>query len=175
MLISAAVQTVVFCVKNMIIFHFQFHRKSLVSVTFLSHWIEQHIPRLIVGIHRYILHVLSTAYREAGQLASAVSTRQILPLLLVLLPLLCLLFFFPVVPQPVFGTLTTPLFYLPSVPYMEQINSILPNSILSYCRLSQRPSSEALFSYFFGGMRIIHPYYMAMKSSHHHTICICSR
>jgi hypothetical protein len=48
-----------------------FHRKSLVSATFLSHWIEQHVPRLIVGIHRYILHVLSTAYREAGQLASA--------------------------------------------------------------------------------------------------------
>lgn len=48
-----------------------FHRKSVVSVTFLSHWIEQHIPRLIVGIHRYILHVLSTAYREAGQPASA--------------------------------------------------------------------------------------------------------
>jgi len=48
-----------------------FHRKSVVSVTFLSHWIEQHIPRLIVGIHRFILHVLSTAYREAGQIPSA--------------------------------------------------------------------------------------------------------
>lgn len=48
-----------------------FHRKLVVSVSFLSHWIEQHIPRLIVGIHRYILHVLSTAYREAGQVAGA--------------------------------------------------------------------------------------------------------
>ena len=89
-----------FGVRNVITFHFQFHRKSVVSVTFLSHWIEQHIPRLIVGIHRYILHVLSTAYREAGQItsavsASAVSTQQILPLILVLLlPLLCLFFFF---------------------------------------------------------------------------------
>ncbi|XP_023720002.1 uncharacterized protein LOC111871259 isoform X2 [Cryptotermes secundus] len=48
-----------------------FHRKSCVSVTFLSHWIEQHTPRLIVGIHRYVVHMLSTVYREAGQLASA--------------------------------------------------------------------------------------------------------
>jgi hypothetical protein len=48
-----------------------------VSVTFLSHWIEQHTPRLIVGIHRYIVHMLSTAYREAGQLASAVSVQYI--------------------------------------------------------------------------------------------------
>jgi hypothetical protein len=61
--------------KNRAIFHFQFHRKLIVSVTFLSHWTEQHTPRLIVGIHRYIVHMLSTAYREAGQLASAVSVQ----------------------------------------------------------------------------------------------------
>lgn len=99
----------VFGVRNIIIFHFQFHRKSFVSVTYLSHWIEQHIPRLIVGIHRYILHMLSTAYREAEQVTSAVSTQQILPLLVLLLP--SSPFFasssFSVVPQHVYGTLTS--------------------------------------------------------------------
>jgi hypothetical protein len=64
-----------FNLKNWVTFYFQFHRKSCVSVTFLSHWIEQHTPRLIVGIHRYVVHMLSTAYREAGQLASAVSVQ----------------------------------------------------------------------------------------------------
>jgi hypothetical protein len=107
----------------MIIFHFQFHRKPVVSVSFLSHWIEQHIPRLIVGIHRYILHVLSTAYREAGQVAGAVSTRQILSLLLVLLFPSSPFFAsssFPAVPQPGFGALMSPLLCLPSVQYLEE-------------------------------------------------------
>jgi hypothetical protein len=48
-----------------------------------------------------------------------------------------------------------------SVPYLEQINSIL-----SYCMLFHRPSSsKTSYCYFFGGMRIIHPYYMGMKRS----------
>ncbi|PSN56687.1 hypothetical protein C0J52_00006 [Blattella germanica] len=48
-----------------------FHRKPVLSITYLSHWIEQHTPRLIVGIHRYVVHVLSTAYREAENSGSA--------------------------------------------------------------------------------------------------------
>jgi hypothetical protein len=50
-----------------------------------------------------------------------------------------------VVPQPVFRTLTSPLFCIPSVPYLEQISSIL-----SYCMLSHMPSSsKTSYRYFF--------------------------
>ncbi|KAJ9588920.1 hypothetical protein L9F63_017798 [Diploptera punctata] len=48
-----------------------FHRKSVLSVMFLSHWLQQHTPRLIVAVHRYVVHVLSTAYREAQQNTSS--------------------------------------------------------------------------------------------------------
>ncbi|XP_049792971.1 uncharacterized protein LOC126202926 isoform X3 [Schistocerca nitens] len=44
-----------------------FHRKKTLSVTYLTHWIQQHCPRLTVGLFRFVVHVLSTAYRSLGQ------------------------------------------------------------------------------------------------------------
>ncbi|XP_067015802.2 uncharacterized protein [Anabrus simplex] len=44
-----------------------FHRKTAVPTSYLVHWIEHHCPRLIVSIHRYVVHVLSTAYRALGR------------------------------------------------------------------------------------------------------------
>lgn len=43
------------------------HKKSTVSVSYLAHWIEHHCPRLINMIHRYVIHVLSTAYRGISE------------------------------------------------------------------------------------------------------------
>ncbi|XP_075219467.1 uncharacterized protein LOC142323560 [Lycorma delicatula] len=44
-----------------------FHKKSTLSVTYLAHWIQNHCPRLIVILHRYVIHVLSTAYRGIAE------------------------------------------------------------------------------------------------------------
>lgn len=48
----------------------QFHGKHTLSVSYVSNWIWQHCPRLIYGPHRYIIHVLTTAYRNGKALLS---------------------------------------------------------------------------------------------------------
>lgn len=47
-----------------------FHGKHALSVSYVSNWIWQHCPRLIYGPHRYIIHVLTTAYRNGKALLS---------------------------------------------------------------------------------------------------------
>ncbi|EEB12701.1 conserved hypothetical protein [Pediculus humanus corporis] len=44
-----------------------FHRKENVSVPFAAHWLGVHCPKLVSGVHKYVVHVLTTAYRTAGQ------------------------------------------------------------------------------------------------------------
>jgi hypothetical protein len=41
-----------------------FHKKLTLKVGYLTNWILQHCPRLIVLLHRYIVHILSTGYRS---------------------------------------------------------------------------------------------------------------
>lgn len=36
----------------------------MLKVGYLTNWILQHCPRLIVLLHRYIVHILSTGYRS---------------------------------------------------------------------------------------------------------------
>ncbi|KAK6636400.1 hypothetical protein RUM43_010061 [Polyplax serrata] len=44
-----------------------FHRKESISVLFAAHWLGVHCPKLVAGVHKYVVHVLTTAYRTAGQ------------------------------------------------------------------------------------------------------------
>ncbi|XP_065226218.1 uncharacterized protein LOC135849645 [Planococcus citri] len=41
-----------------------FHKKSELKTTYLANWITHNCPRLILLLHRYIVHVLSTGYRS---------------------------------------------------------------------------------------------------------------
>ncbi|XP_011310517.1 uncharacterized protein [Fopius arisanus] len=47
-----------------------FHGKDVLSVCFVSNWLWQHCPRVVYGVHRYIVHVLTTAYRNGQALLS---------------------------------------------------------------------------------------------------------
>ncbi|XP_076757195.1 uncharacterized protein LOC143427152 [Xylocopa sonorina] len=47
-----------------------FHGKYNLSVSYVSNWIWQHCPRIIYGPHRYVIHVLTTAYRNGKALLS---------------------------------------------------------------------------------------------------------
>ncbi|XP_034237188.1 uncharacterized protein LOC117642768 isoform X2 [Thrips palmi] len=40
-----------------------FHKKLAVSSGYMSNWLLQHLPRLVPLLHRYVVHVLTTAYR----------------------------------------------------------------------------------------------------------------
>lgn len=46
---------------------FQFHKKSVLKTTYLSNWIMQNCPRLIMLLHRYIVHILSTGFRSISE------------------------------------------------------------------------------------------------------------
>ncbi|KAK3927388.1 Restriction of telomere capping protein 5 [Frankliniella fusca] len=41
-----------------------FHKKLAVSPGYMSNWLLQHLPRLLPLLHRYVVHVLTTAYRS---------------------------------------------------------------------------------------------------------------
>ncbi|XP_033219637.1 uncharacterized protein LOC117174542 isoform X2 [Belonocnema kinseyi] len=45
-----------------------FHGKESLSVSFVSNWLWQNCPRIIQGLHRYVVHVLTTAYRFGNSL-----------------------------------------------------------------------------------------------------------
>ena len=47
---------------------FQFHGKDSLSVSFVSNWLGQHCPRIVQGMHRYVVHVLTIAYRHEKSL-----------------------------------------------------------------------------------------------------------
>lgn len=40
-----------------------FHIKTLLSIQYVSHWLGINCPRLILPIHRYVVHCLATSYR----------------------------------------------------------------------------------------------------------------
>ncbi|KAK7598222.1 hypothetical protein V9T40_006457 [Parthenolecanium corni] len=44
-----------------------FHKKSVLKTTYLSNWIMQNCPRLIMLLHRYIVHILSTGFRSISE------------------------------------------------------------------------------------------------------------
>lgn len=48
----------------------QFHGKASLSTSYVSNWIGQHCPHLVYGLQRYIVHVLTTAYRNGKALLS---------------------------------------------------------------------------------------------------------
>ncbi|XP_066599472.1 uncharacterized protein [Prorops nasuta] len=41
-----------------------FHGKETLSTSYVSNWIWQHCPNVISGLHRFVIHVLTTAYRN---------------------------------------------------------------------------------------------------------------
>ncbi|KAK7871707.1 hypothetical protein R5R35_013996 [Gryllus longicercus] len=47
-----------------------FHHKTSLSQSYVSQWILQNCPRLTYGLHRYVLHTLSTSYRREGEESS---------------------------------------------------------------------------------------------------------
>ncbi|KAG7207918.1 hypothetical protein KM043_009508 [Ampulex compressa] len=47
-----------------------FHGKDNLSISYVSNWIWQHCPRMINGLHHYVVHVLTTAYRNGKVLLS---------------------------------------------------------------------------------------------------------
>lgn len=51
-----------------------FHSKTQLSAQFVSHWLAANCPRLLLPIHRYIVHSLATSYRTLetdGQIFAA--------------------------------------------------------------------------------------------------------
>lgn len=42
----------------------------MLSVHFVSNWLWQNCPRIIQGLHKYVVHVLTTAYRSGKSLMS---------------------------------------------------------------------------------------------------------
>nr|CAD7407638.1 unnamed protein product [Timema cristinae] len=44
-----------------------FHRKDCLPVQYLSNWVSSHCPRLVFGLHRYVVHALTTTYRTLGK------------------------------------------------------------------------------------------------------------
>lgn len=50
---------------------FQFHGKDTLSVSFVSNWLWQNCPRIVHGMHRYVIHILTTAYRSGKSLMSS--------------------------------------------------------------------------------------------------------
>lgn len=47
-----------------------FHGKNNLSTNYVSNWIGQHCPRMVHGLQRYVVHVLTTAYRNGKALLS---------------------------------------------------------------------------------------------------------
>ncbi|XP_034942247.1 uncharacterized protein [Chelonus insularis] len=47
-----------------------FHGKECLSTNFISNWLWSNCPRIVYGVHRYIIHVFSTAYRNGQALLS---------------------------------------------------------------------------------------------------------
>ncbi|XP_048511960.1 uncharacterized protein LOC105686929 [Athalia rosae] len=52
-----------------------FHGKEVLSVSYVSNWLWQHCPRLLNGLHRYVVHVFTTAYRNGPALLSEVQSQ----------------------------------------------------------------------------------------------------
>ncbi|XP_014474777.1 PREDICTED: restriction of telomere capping protein 5 isoform X1 [Dinoponera quadriceps] len=52
-----------------------FHGKSSLSTSYVSNWIGQHCPRMVNGLQRYVVHVLTTAYRNGKALLSKEQTQ----------------------------------------------------------------------------------------------------
>lgn len=50
--------------------NFQFHGKDTLSVSFVSNWLWQNCPRIVHGMHRYVIHIFTIAYRSGEALMS---------------------------------------------------------------------------------------------------------
>ncbi|KAL2726672.1 restriction of telomere capping protein 5 [Vespula squamosa] len=64
---------VISCVSKIIdecLWLFQFHGKDSLSVSYVSNWMWQHCSRIVHGLHCYVVHVLTTAYRNGKALLS---------------------------------------------------------------------------------------------------------
>ncbi|XP_058806957.1 uncharacterized protein LOC131673178 [Phymastichus coffea] len=48
-----------------------FHGKDTLSVSFVSNWLWQNCSRIVFGMHRYLVHTLTTAYRSGKTLMSS--------------------------------------------------------------------------------------------------------
>jgi len=59
----------VFCIE-------QYHLKDEMSVCFLSNWLLTNLPRLMIQLHKYVLHQLTTGYT---QLSSGNKTVNVCP------------------------------------------------------------------------------------------------
>ncbi|CAB3359515.1 Hypothetical predicted protein [Cloeon dipterum] len=44
-----------------------FHGKEVLSLSYLAHWVTENSPRLLLGLHRYVVHHLNTSYRTIDQ------------------------------------------------------------------------------------------------------------
>ncbi|XP_012226454.1 uncharacterized protein [Linepithema humile] len=62
-----------------------FHGKTSLSTSYVSNWIGQHCPRMVQGLQRYVVHVLTTAYRNGKAL---LSKEQPQPLVEIMTPVL---------------------------------------------------------------------------------------
>ncbi|KAI4482999.1 hypothetical protein M0802_013515 [Mischocyttarus mexicanus] len=47
-----------------------FHGKDSLSVSYVNNWMWHHCPRIVHGLHCYVVHVLTTAYRNGKVLLS---------------------------------------------------------------------------------------------------------
>ncbi|XP_011501888.1 PREDICTED: uncharacterized protein LOC105365432 [Ceratosolen solmsi marchali] len=48
-----------------------FHGKDTLSVSFVSNWLWQNCQRIVHGMHKYVIHILTTAYRSGKSLMSS--------------------------------------------------------------------------------------------------------
>ena len=48
----------------------QFHGKESMSMHYVINWMNQNCPMLVHGLHRYVINVFSTAYRNGQNLMS---------------------------------------------------------------------------------------------------------
>uniref|UniRef100_A0A1B6DBB8 TLDc domain-containing protein n=1 Tax=Clastoptera arizonana TaxID=38151 RepID=A0A1B6DBB8_9HEMI len=44
-----------------------FHKKEILTTCYLTHWIQQHLPKSLILLHRFVAHILSTAYRSVAE------------------------------------------------------------------------------------------------------------
>uniref|UniRef100_A0A8D8SCC1 TLDc domain-containing protein n=1 Tax=Cacopsylla melanoneura TaxID=428564 RepID=A0A8D8SCC1_9HEMI len=44
-----------------------FHKKEVLGLSYISHWIQQNCPKVIILLHQYVVHVLSTGHRTVSE------------------------------------------------------------------------------------------------------------
>lgn len=54
-----------------------FHTKTQLSAQFVSHWLAANCPRLLLPLHRYIVHTLATSHRTLQDCESSPAAGKI--------------------------------------------------------------------------------------------------